>query len=276
MRMTWVLLFTILLAAGCNDSNPVRDLTPPAAPRGVFTVTGDHEVTIQWLANTEPDVAGYRVYQSPCSGVDECQVGTTTGTRFVVTSLTNGVTRFFAVSAYDRAGNQGDLAYENLVDTPRPAGFGRVLANYLDPGTGSGYDFSGFAVRAWNDTTTDMYFGSDGSTYLMLVPDYNTDIQDAGYAASLDAVDVAPSLGWSPTGTAELIVGHCYVVWTRDDHYAKFRVTDVKPPAPGVPAQVTFDWAYQVDRGNPELRAKKVRDGTFGGLRPPLWAVREG
>jgi hypothetical protein len=78
------------------------------------------------------------------------------------------------------------------------------------------------------------------------------DIQDAGYASSLDAVDFSPvgqTAGWSPTGTVELIPGHCYIVWTWDDHYAKFRVTGLSATT------VSLDWAYQTATGNPELHA---------------------
>ena len=275
MGTRWLSLMSVLLLAGCRDnSTSVRDVTPPAAPRGVYTVTGDGEVFVSWLANTEGDVAGYRIYVAPCESGSSCpydRVGSTTGTTFTVTGLTNGVTRYYAVAAYDRAGNESDLSYQTLFDTPRPEGFGRSLNNYLDIDAGSGYDFSAFTARPWDDPATDMYFGDNGSVKQMFVPDFQTDIQDAGYASSLDAVDFAPSAGWSPTGSVELIAGHCYVVWTRDDHYAKFRVTELTPSSPGVPATVTFDWAYQVDPGNPELRATKVKDGRRGATRTPYW-----
>jgi hypothetical protein len=55
----------------------------------------------------------------------------------------------------------------------------------------------------------------------------------------------------------EAIVGHCYIVWTHDNHFAKFRITSLDAQ------RVQFDWAYQVDPGNRELRARRVRgDGT--------------
>jgi hypothetical protein len=52
-----------------------------------------------------------------------------------------------------------------------------------------------------------------------------------------------------------LIPGHCYLVWTRDNHYAKFRVTGLSPTV------VSFDWAYQTDPGNPELHARRAARG---------------
>jgi hypothetical protein len=272
MGTRWVLVLGALLLAGCHDD---RDVTPPAAPRGVYTVTGDQEVIIHWLANTEGDLVGYRVYEAPCATGGGCPydpVGATTGTSFQVTGLANGVTRYFAVAAYDRAGNESRLSREILFDTPRPEGSNGILNNYLDTATGSGYDFSTFSTAPWDDPATDMFYGDNGTVREMFVPDFQTDIQDAGFASSLDAVDFAPSGGWSPSGSVELIVGHCYVVWTRDDHYAKFRVTDIRPSANGVPGRVTFDWAYQVDPGNRELRAVKAKNGTAGAPRTPQWA----
>jgi len=259
------LLTLALLLAGCHDTTAPRDTTPPAAPRGLYSITGDHEVTLRWLPNTESDVAGYRVFQAACASGPDCPfrpVGSTTGTEFQVESLSNGVTRFFAVAAYDRAGNEsalsGDFPPEDVFDTPRPAGFDRVLDNYLDSPSTSGYDFSAYAAVPYDDNGADIFFGARDSLYVMFAAFQDVKIQDAGYATSLDAVDFAPSDGWAPSGTAEMIVGHCYVVetgaGTAETHYAKFRVTSVGP------SRVKFDWAYQIDRDNGELAARPVRE----------------
>jgi hypothetical protein len=260
MLRLWLILLAVLgLVAGCDDQTSPRDLHPPAAVRGFYSVTGDNRVTLRWLANTEGDLAGYRIYESPCAAGSGCPydpIGFTSGTVFVVTGLSNGVTRYFAVAAVDRAGNESALGYDDIYvhDTPRPEGFGRVLTNAAtDPAT-AGYDFSALAVRPFDDPATDIYFSTSGGIPSMVCPFTDTDIQDAGYATSLDAVDFAPTAGWSPSGMAELIPGHCYVVWTFDNHYAKFRVTALAT------GQVTFDWAYQTDAANPELRLKKARD----------------
>jgi hypothetical protein len=267
-----ILLAVAAVLSGCHD-DPVgpRDLTPPAAPRGLYSVTGDQKVDLYWLGNTERDVAGYRIYMASCDAGPTCpydRIGTTTDTKFTVNGLTNGVTRYYAVAAYDAAGNESDLTYETIFDTPRPAGVGALLSSYVTAPSTSGWDFSTARVRPWDDPATDVYYGNSGSTLLMFGRDdatSQTDIQDAGYATSLDAVDFAPNGGWSPTGTAELIQGHCYVVWTRDNHYAKFRVTGLIPQSSG-PPEVEFDWAYQVDTGNPELRARPVRQASA--IRP--------
>jgi len=252
--------------AGCNDSTSPRDVTPPAAPRGLYHVTGDGQVSLSWLANTESDLAGYRVYESPCSSGQNCpysRIGATAATEFIATGLTNGVTRYFAVSAVDASGNESDLSYEDIYDTPRPAG-STALNNFVNGLAGAGYDFSAFAKVAANDPSADMFYGNNGSVAEMFAtsvpvvagPDTTwipNDIQDAGYATTLDAVDVSPvgqNAGWSPTGTVELILGHCYIVWTWDDHYAKFRVTGLSSTT------VSLDWAYQTAAGNPELHVR--------------------
>jgi len=43
------------------------------------------------------------------------------------------------------------------------------------------------------------------------------------------------------------VIGHSYYVFTRDNHFAKFRVTSLTDTA------VHLDWAYQTDPGNPQL-----------------------
>ena len=261
----WVLLSAVALAsAGCNDQTAPRDVTPPAAPRGVRSITGDHQVVLSWYGNTEPDVTGYRIYWSTCANCPYDYVGQTSTNTFTVTGLTNGVTRFYAVSAVDRAGNASELSYENVFDTPRPAGFGAQLGNYLNDTAGAGWDFSATIALDAGAPATDMFYGHNGSVAQMFVPDFGTDIQDAGYAQTLDAVDYSPDGGWSPSGSVELIPGHCYVVWTRDNHFAKFRVTALTTQA------VTFDWAYQTAAGNRELRSRPARTGGTG-RRPIEW-----
>ena len=272
-----LVLLGSLGVAGCNDTSQPHDVTPPAAPRGLFSVTGDGQVTLNWLANTESDLSGYRVYESPCSNGPNCpydRIGATATTQFVVSGLANGVTRFYAISSVDKAGNESDLSFEDVFDTPRPAG-GTTLHNYLAGTANTGWDFSAFAHVSSIDPPADMFYGNNGAVAQMFCTAVQladssyvfNDIQDAGYASSLDAVDVSPqgqTAGWSPTGSVELIPGHCYIVWTWDDHYAKFRVTGISV------SDVSIDWAYQTAVGNPELRNRPVHTRSST-PRPVAW-----
>lgn len=273
IRRALVLLVVAAAIAGCRDNGPTGsgDVTPPAAPRGFYSVTGDHTVYLHWLDNTESDVAGYNIRVSDCSNGPNCPytlLGSTTSNSFTVNGLQNGVRKYFAVEAFDHAGNISDLSYEEVHDTPRPEGFAQTLNNSVETATGSGWDFSAYAARPDSDATTDMFYGDNGSVSMMFVPDLATEIQDAGYTATLDDVDYAPSGGWAPTGSVELIVGHSYIVWTRDDHYAKFRVSGFAPASGSTPKRVIFDWAYQVAQSDPELRNRPVKRT---GKRPMVW-----
>lgn len=274
MSRRWLLAVAVVASiSGCDNTAP-RDTHPPAGPRGLRSVTGDGEARLSWLANTESDVAGYRVYMSPCASGPNCpydRIGTTGGTSFIA-PLANGETRFFAVAAFDRAGNESELTREDVFDTPRPAGAGLALTDYVAVPATSGYDFSAFAVVPWDSPNVDIFFGYDGAVFRMFAPYTDTDIQDAGYTWSLDDVDFAPLSGWSRDGTVELIEGHSYVVRTASglsSHYAKFRVVALSAS----PARAIVDWAYQIAPDNQELRAgsgKKEEGRAAARVRRPL------
>jgi hypothetical protein len=270
-RLTTLVLGGIVAASlsGCvDDTTSPGDRTPPAAPRGLYSVTGDHSVTLHWLYNTEGDVQGYRAYVATCAdpSCSYTRVGTITyADSIVITGLSNGITRYFAIDAIDNSGNRSALSYETIYDTPRPAGTNAVIANLRMGSAGAGWDFSAGTAVSSNSLNADIAYSDTLGMKLMYATDLSTDIQDMGYASSLDAIDVAPPAGWSPTGSVEVIPGHCYVVWTRDNNFAKFRVTSVSGHVAAI-----FDWAYQTDTGNIELKARRVRSGAMAAWHPTV------
>lgn len=270
MRKVLGLMLGVLLLAGCNDDNVVapRAVVLPAAPRGLQTVTGDHTVYLSWLKNTESSVVSYRIYTGPCpdASCSYTPIGSTSTTSFVVTGLTNGQTAYYAVAAVNRDGRESDLSYDTIYDTPRPEGFGLTLGNAAFDSLHAGYDFSTYSVLPYRNSQVDVFYGAAGGQNLMIAPFADTEIQDAGYGETLDAVDFAPVAGWSPTGTVELVPGHCYVVWTQDNHYAKFRVSSLTS------GRVVMDWAYQVAAGNRELKARPEPSPASNRVRrPSVW-----
>ena len=72
-------------------------------------------VTLTWNANTESDLAGYRVYRATSSGTYGAPITTIQGntTSYIATGLQFGTTYFFVVTAFDIAGNES--AYSNEV-----------------------------------------------------------------------------------------------------------------------------------------------------------------
>jgi hypothetical protein len=93
---------------------------------GLFaTPAHSADVTLAWDPNSEPDLAGYRVYyKTGYSGAPYDGTGAIEGdspidvgnvTEFTVHGLTNGVTYFFVVTARDTEGLESD--YSNEVNT---------------------------------------------------------------------------------------------------------------------------------------------------------------
>lgn len=240
-----------LMLLACDPDVFERDNEPPAVPRGVSSITGDGRVTITWYPNHEADLDGYHVYRSRNANTDYFRIGTTGMPSFVDTDVVNGRTYYYAVTAFDRRGNESDLSYDLVHDTPRPAGRGVRLFDYRLYPDIAGYDFSAYRVRHYRDAATDIYFEyhqESGGFFINVFAD-DTDIQDYGYTSSMDDVSYAPEQGWSALGYVEAIAGHTYIIWTHDNHFAKIRLISVNSDL------VEFDWAYQIDEGNPELLA---------------------
>jgi hypothetical protein len=280
-RLVGLLCLVLLVGlAGCDEDTPTcGDVTPPAPPRGVMSVTGDEAVYLSWYPNGELDIDGYRVYRNnQFSGV-YTRIGWVPANRraeFTDLEVTNGRTYWYAVSAVDLEGNESDFSPEEVFDTPRPEGMGVALRNYYANPDRAAYDFYAEnigrgRVTGYDDPLADIAFVRDDSGSWMYglenPPDSGVycELQDMGYVGSLDEISWSPADGWSPRAAVELIRGHAYVVWTRDDHYAKFQVVDVRPD------DVVFDWAYQTAAGNQELR----EDAPILPMRAPLPPPRE-
>jgi hypothetical protein len=242
-----------ILLFGCDRITDF-DRTPPSAPTGLYTETGDNFIELFWRANPERDVAGYNVFVSGSYNGRYELIGSTRSPYFLDNGASNGSTYYYAVTAYDYEGNESELSRDVAYDVPRPEGYDVVLHDFRQTPLVAGYDFSRYAVVPYNDLYADMYFENyNGALYMNVKQD--TDIQDMGYTSSLLDVRMAPTSGWSPTHDVRLYVGHTYVVWTWDDHYAKFRVTSLSG------SRVVFDWAYQLQVSNPMLRPSSGGNG---------------
>ncbi len=286
-----VLVAPLLLVGGCDDDEVVAvpvDQTPPPVPTGIFSVTGDGFVTVYWNDIYDEDLAGYDVYRyqgdDPVGGAYNYIGSVAWDENFDSESLlhwfddlnvVNGETYYYAVLAYDYAGNESYLSFETIVDTPRPAGYDLVVFDRAASPIRSGVDFYDFDMMIgaeavpYDAVDADVYVTfSDGVPFVeaaregILLQDYGTVL--------LDWADYAPADGYSATGRLELITGHAYIVRIVEEyeiggtpiqelHYAKFGVTAIGADA------VTIDWAYQVDRENPELGAPDGPPAAGGG-----------
>jgi len=241
-------LIALVVAIQSCDPMTGTDSIPPSSPTGLATRTGDNFIELFWDESPESDLEGYHVYLSSSSGGPFVLIGSGSASYFVDTGARNGQTYFYTVSAYDHSGNESELSREIVYDIPRPEGYGVILHDFRNLPDLGGYDFSTFRVLPYDDLYTDMYYEYYQGEYYMVVRLEDTDIQDMGATSSILDVPVAPASGWSETHDVRLTVGHTYVVWTWDDHYAKFRVTSISP------GRIVFDWAYQLQKANPLLK----------------------
>ena len=240
---TFILAVMMLFSAGCHPPFFGPDFEAPAPPTGLRTATGDNFIELFWNRNREPDVAGYNIYVSTSYNGRYELIGSSETEYFNDHGARNGSVYYYAVSAYDYDDNESELSTDVAYDIPRPEGYDVVLMNSRLSASQSGYDFSKYTIVAADDQYADMVFGGVSGNLRMTVSD-DTDIQDMGPTESILDIGQAPASGWSSTHDVSLAVGHTYVVWTWDDHYAKFRVSGLSQN------RIVFDWAYQLVPSN--------------------------
>ena len=80
----------------------------PIIPNGLAGSGGNQSVVLNWNANPESDIAGYRVYWGISSPPTDLFVTTKAdGLTALQTGLVNGLTYYYQVAAIDLAGNEG-------------------------------------------------------------------------------------------------------------------------------------------------------------------------
>jgi hypothetical protein len=260
------------MVLGCEKTKYVTVGDAPAIPLGVSSVTHDGYITIYWNANNDNGLTkGYGVYrytgtqgnQDQYVLLDKVDVGDNTAETYSYDDHTaeNGSTYYYAVDAYNDFG-ESDLSNPDVFDTPRPEGSAQVYDYHETPGS-AGFDFSRARVVAFDDGTADIHFeyDTDFNTYF-LEASQGADFMDFGATSSINDVgwgDPGGGTGWSTIGYTELIVGHSYIVWTSDNHYATFRVEAFST---GSTHYVSIDWAYQPSDNGDNRKELKPRPTT--------------
>jgi hypothetical protein len=74
-------------------------------PNVVQSATRD-SATLQWTANIEPDLAGYRIYHGTISGVYGVSQAIGKTTTYQYTNLESNKTHYFTITAFDESGNE--------------------------------------------------------------------------------------------------------------------------------------------------------------------------
>ena len=258
-----------------NQSRPSNSITVDErnrlpTPATLVTVSLDRAVQMSWSANArefDPSMFDYyRVYSTVydldanvCDGDLWVLEGTTVSEDFLATGLTNGAPRCFAASTVSRDG------HESVWTTPRADTPRYDSRNVLVFATQASLSASGFRfhfpstgamgqVVAGDRTDIDFKLDrrSDGSVWITPVrAGTRIALYSTTPVADLTSIDIAPTRDRFGTGAIEAVPGYAYVIeMTLSDglHYGAIRVTH------DTPDYMIFDWAYQSDPGNPELR----------------------
>lgn len=96
-------------------STPPPPTPPPSTPPPTPPSPTTGSAILTWTADAAPDLAGYKVYVGTQSGLytlpgSPFTIGLVTS--YTITNLPSGQTYFFALSAYDNAGNESPLSNE--------------------------------------------------------------------------------------------------------------------------------------------------------------------
>jgi hypothetical protein len=70
------------------------------------------QITLAWDANSEPDIAGYKIYYGTTSRIYDLSVEVGSYTSVTIADLIEGETYYFAATAYDADGNESDFSNE--------------------------------------------------------------------------------------------------------------------------------------------------------------------
>jgi len=119
--LSLVLLAAILMPA-CGGSGTSGGggggANPPAAPTGLTATAGAAQVCLSWTAST--GATSYNVKRSATHGGPYTTVNSPTGTSYTDTSLTDGTTYYYVVSALNTAGESANSSEVSATPTVAP------------------------------------------------------------------------------------------------------------------------------------------------------------
>jgi len=139
------------VGSGETCTNGGSDTTPPSAPSGLNTTSGDQQVSLDWNDNSESDLNGYNVYRSTTSGSGYSKINTAlvSNSDYTDNSVSNGTTYYYVVTAEDNSANESGNSAESSA-TPSGSGQGSELTfNPTDDGS-INPGFTGATVRIEN------------------------------------------------------------------------------------------------------------------------------
>ncbi len=249
----------------------VPSFSPPPVPSGLEVVALDNTNYLRWSDNARSasDFSHYRVYLLTDGG--STPLGETDSEGFLDELAENGVSSVYVVSSVDVYGHESLDSFENTA-TPRPDFRGELLLSFSDDPARSGFRF------AESDQDDPIVDGTSPARHFRLetdalgwwlVPGPAAEVfpegscstaLKCGVAADLQCQDwtTAPTSGYSGADVfLEPELSYMLRVVGDDGqlHYGTIRVALLGADQTGAELMI-FDWAYQLQAGNPQLAGR--------------------
>jgi hypothetical protein len=104
-----------------------KDLLPPPTPAGLTALVEPKAVNLVWEAVEAPDLAGYKLYRTEGTGIEQLKPVATipltpqpiTALTFRDTTINNGISYYYEVAAVDKNGNESKRAKTDWVLSPK-------------------------------------------------------------------------------------------------------------------------------------------------------------
>jgi len=216
-------------------------------PNGAQSAT-NNTATLQWDANHESDLAGYRVYQGTTSGSYGPAIDVGNTTLYTAQNLQAGLTYYFAATAYDSSGNVSlPSNEESLLISAPPTDTTSPSISLTAPSQGS--TVSGMVTLT--ATATDNV-GVVGVQFHLNGTNWGAEDTTNTYSVSWDTTGVAPGQ-YSLTATARDAAGNATTA-------TPVSVTVDAPPdstPPSIPgtftaqvdssSEISLNWAASTD-----------------------------
>jgi len=105
-----------------------KDLVPPAPPGGLTALVETGAVRLVWDPVDAPDLAGYRIYRTEGTGIEQLRVAGTiplnpvqllTATNYRDTGVNPGISYYYEVVSVDKSGNESARSKTDWVLVPK-------------------------------------------------------------------------------------------------------------------------------------------------------------
>ena len=104
-----------------------KDLVPPPTPAGLTALVETGAVRLVWDRVDAPDLAGYKLYRTEGTGIEQLRVAGTitltvelvTATNYRDTSVNRGISYYYEIVSVDKSGNESARAKTDWVLVPK-------------------------------------------------------------------------------------------------------------------------------------------------------------